>query len=94
MTRIEIWILFLSLLVLSGCNRFAADASRTTFQPIQISAPALAAGNDRAIAIWQGSGAQQPETKMRELGGAGSAVSVASNAELPSGAHGVKTGYL
>jgi len=48
--------------------------------------PALAAGNDRAIAIWQGSGAQQPETKMRELGGAGSAVSVASNAELPSGA--------
>jgi len=39
MTRIEIWILFLSLLVLSGCNRFAADASRTTFQPIQISAP-------------------------------------------------------
>ena len=48
--------------------------------------PALAAGNDRAIAIWQGSGAQEPETKMRELGGAGSAVSVASNAELPSGA--------
>jgi len=39
MTRIEIWILFLSLLVLSGCNRFSADASRTTFQPIQISAP-------------------------------------------------------
>jgi len=48
--------------------------------------PALAAGKDRAIAIWQGSGAQQPETKIRELGGAGSTASVAANAELPSGA--------
>ena len=54
--------------------------------------PALAAGNNRAIAIWQGTGAQegsatqQIETKMRELGGAGAAVSVAANAELPSGA--------
>jgi hypothetical protein len=48
--------------------------------------PALATGNNRAVAIWQGSGAQQPETKARELGGAGAAVSVAANAELPSGA--------
>jgi len=48
--------------------------------------PALATGNDRAIAIWQGLGAQQAETKMRELGSAGTAVSVAANAELPSGA--------
>lgn len=48
--------------------------------------PALATGNNRAVAIWQGSGAQQPETKIRELGGAGAAVSVAANAELPSGA--------
>jgi hypothetical protein len=48
--------------------------------------PALATANDRAVAIWQGVGAQQSETKVRELGGAGSAVSVAANAELPSGA--------
>jgi hypothetical protein len=52
--------------------------------------PALAAGNasghDRAIAIWQGVGQQQPETKMREIGSAGAAVSIAANAELPSGA--------
>jgi hypothetical protein len=48
--------------------------------------PALATGNDRAVAIWQGLGAQQAETKVRELGGAGTVVSVAANAELPSGA--------
>jgi hypothetical protein len=54
--------------------------------------PALAAANNRAIAIWQGTGAQQGsgtqqiETKIRELGGAGAAVSVAANAELPTGA--------
>lgn len=48
--------------------------------------PALAAGNDRTVAIWQGTADQQIETKMRELGGAGAAVSVAANAELPSGA--------
>jgi len=48
--------------------------------------PALASENNRSIAIWQGTGAQQPETKMRELGGAGVSVSVAANAELPSGA--------
>lgn len=48
--------------------------------------PALATGNDRVVAIWQGLNAQQPETKVRELGGAGAAVSVAANAELPSGA--------
>ncbi|HJT68144.1 MAG TPA: sialidase family protein [Pyrinomonadaceae bacterium] len=48
--------------------------------------PALATENDRAVAIWQGLGAQQTETKVRELGSAGAAVSVAANAELPSGA--------
>src|ERR1051325_850333 len=48
--------------------------------------PALATGTNRAVAIWQGVDAQQPETKARELGGAGAAVSVAANAELPSGA--------
>jgi hypothetical protein len=53
--------------------------------------PALVGANNRAIAIWQGAGAQQGsgtqqiETKIRELGGAGAAVSVAANAELPSG---------
>ena len=47
--------------------------------------PALASDQNRAIAIWQGLSAQQPETKMRELGGAGAAASVAANAELPSG---------
>ncbi|HEV2834380.1 MAG TPA: sialidase family protein [Pyrinomonadaceae bacterium] len=47
--------------------------------------PALTTENNRSIAIWQGTGAQQPETKMRQLGGAGVAVSVAANAELPSG---------
>jgi len=47
--------------------------------------PALAGANDRAVAIWQGSVGQQPETKIRELGGTGAAVSVAANAELPSG---------
>ena len=48
--------------------------------------PALATDNDRAVAIWQGLGAQQSEAKVRELGSAGAAVSVAANAELPSGA--------
>lgn len=48
--------------------------------------PALATGNNRAVAIWQAGGAQQPETKVRELSGAVAAVSVAANAELPSGA--------
>jgi hypothetical protein len=47
--------------------------------------PALVGANDRAVAIWQGAVGQQPETKVRELGGAGAAVSVAANAELPSG---------
>ncbi len=46
--------------------------------------PALVAGPNRTVAVWQGG--QQIETKMRELGGAGAAVSVAVNAELPSGA--------
>ena len=48
--------------------------------------PALTAGNNRTVAVWQGTAGQQIETKMRELGGAGAAVSVAANAELPSGA--------
>ena len=47
--------------------------------------PALVGTSNRAVAIWQGSVGQQPDTKMRELGGAGTAVSVAANAELPSG---------
>lgn len=47
--------------------------------------PALAGANGRAVAIWQGAVGQQPETKIREIGGKGDAVSVAANAELPSG---------
>lgn len=48
--------------------------------------PAFASDRNRAIAIWQGSESQEPETKMREVGGAGAVVSVAANGELPSGA--------
>ncbi|HSK64847.1 MAG TPA: sialidase family protein, partial [Pyrinomonadaceae bacterium] len=48
--------------------------------------PALVAGNYRTVAVWQGTAGEQIETRMRELGGAGAAVSVAANAELPSGA--------
>ncbi len=49
--------------------------------------PAIAAEQNRAIAIWQGLGGlagQTPDAKARELGGAGSAISLASNAELPT----------
>jgi hypothetical protein len=45
--------------------------------------PALAENKISAIAIWQTSDAVQ--TKMRELGNAGAALSVAVNAELPAG---------
>jgi hypothetical protein len=45
--------------------------------------PALTSGNNKAIALWQSSSAA--ETKMRELGNAGAALSIASNAELPAG---------
>jgi BNR repeat-like domain len=45
--------------------------------------PLLAIGRDTAIALWQDS--ERVETKMRELGNAGSALSVAANAELPAG---------
>jgi BNR repeat protein len=48
--------------------------------------PALVAGaggQNNTIALWQTS--DTTETKMRELGNAGSALSVAANAELPAG---------
>jgi hypothetical protein len=45
--------------------------------------PALAVGNQHAIAMWQS--ANTAETKMREVGSTGSALSVAANAELPAG---------
>src|ERR1044072_4063861 len=38
MTRILIWSCLVSLLFVTGCNRFAANASRAAFQPKQISA--------------------------------------------------------
>jgi hypothetical protein len=44
--------------------------------------PVLTASHNNVIAIWQG--ADQVETKMLELGNAGSALSVAANAELPA----------
>jgi hypothetical protein len=43
--------------------------------------PALTASGNKMTAIWQG---DRVETKMRELGNAGSALSVAANAELPA----------
>lgn len=46
--------------------------------------PAFAVGNNNLIALWQNGDAI--ETKMRDLGSAGSAMSVAVNAELPAGA--------
>lgn len=45
--------------------------------------PALAMGNQHMIAMWQS--AETAETKMRDLGSSGSALSVAANAELPAG---------
>jgi len=45
--------------------------------------PALAVHDNNLIALWQNS--DVAETKMREIGGAGSAASVAVNAELPAG---------
>lgn len=45
--------------------------------------PALAMGASNTIALWQS--AAVVETKMTELGKAGSTLSVATNAELPSG---------
>ncbi|HLM24401.1 MAG TPA: sialidase family protein, partial [Pyrinomonadaceae bacterium] len=46
--------------------------------------PALVVRNGNVIALWQS--ADVPDTKMRELGTAGSVLSVAANAELPAGA--------
>ena len=61
-----------------------------TFSPRQLvseevvqGTPALTSGNNNAVALWQTSGTA--ETKMRGLGNAGSALSVALNAELPAG---------
>jgi len=45
--------------------------------------PALTTGQNNAIAVWQT--ADTAETKMRQLGNAGTALSVAANAELPAG---------
>ena len=47
-------------------------------------APALAVHNNNLIALWQNS--DVAETKMRAIGSAGSASSVAVNAESPTGA--------
>ena len=46
--------------------------------------PALATGSKSMIAVWQNG--DKVETKMRDIGTTGSALSVAANAELPAGA--------
>ena len=46
--------------------------------------PALAAGSQSMIAVWQS--ADKLETKIHNIGTTGSALSVAANAELPAGA--------
>jgi hypothetical protein len=46
--------------------------------------PTLAAGSQSMIAVWQSG--DKLETKMRDIGTTGSALSVAANAELPAGA--------
>ena len=46
--------------------------------------PTFAAGNNNLVALWQNGDAI--ETKMRDIGSAGSALSIALNAELPAGA--------
>jgi hypothetical protein len=46
--------------------------------------PALTAGSQSMIAVWQS--ADKVETKMHDIGTTGSALSVAANAELPAGA--------
>ncbi len=47
--------------------------------------PALIARNDNFLALWQTS--ETAETKMRPLGNTGTALSVATNAELPAGTY-------
>lgn len=62
-----------------------------TFSPRQLlsqetvrGTPAFAVHDNNLIALWQN--ADVAETKMRKVGSAGSALSVAVNAELPAGA--------
>jgi hypothetical protein len=45
--------------------------------------PALSSANNEAVGVWQ---TMAGETKMSELGKAGSTISIAANAELPAGA--------
>ena len=65
--------------------------SGSTFSPRQLlsqetvrGTPAFAVGNNNLIALWQNGDAI--ESKMRDIGSAGSALSIAVNAELPAGA--------
>ena len=60
------------------------SARQLVSQEIVHGTPALAAGKNGAIALWQTSAVA--ETKVSELGKAGSTLSVAANAELPAGA--------
>ena len=67
-----------------------SDDKARSFSPRQLlsqetvkGTPALAPGRDGAIALWQP--AEMAETKVSEIGKAGSTMSVSSNAELPAG---------
>jgi len=48
--------------------------------------PVLAAGNDSDVAIWEMSGGDTAETRLRKVGNDGQSVSLGSNAELPAAA--------
>jgi hypothetical protein len=70
---------------------FAESSDRAhSFSPRQLlsqeavrGTPALSSAQDEAIGVWQ---TMAGETKMSELGKAGSTISIAANAELPAGA--------
>lgn len=48
--------------------------------------PVLASGNNASVAIWEMTGGNAAETKLRKVGTDGPAVRVATNAELPAAA--------
>ena len=56
---------------------------RLLSQEVVRGTPALSSANNGAIGVWQ---TMTGETKMSELGKAGSTISIAANAELPAGA--------
>src|SRR5690349_15799707 len=55
MTRILLWSCLVSLLFVTGCNRFSANASHATFQPKQISAADVDAAEPVTVSAPDGS---------------------------------------